>query len=194
MIRRLLLVTGILVLTSSIPAGAHGTGAIHLASKQIPIGGELVLKGEKLGVKEELRLELRGILEKYPVGVVRTDAKEAFSARFTLPPQVPAGAYSLVAIAADGDVGARADLVITAARSAAVTGMGGMPGMDGHEMQEMSGAHATAAMMKLDQVTSPGEWMIIVSFILISVGTGALLLAKSRKTMSDGSSLGAGLG
>lgn len=195
MIRRIILVAATLVLASSMPAGAHGTGAIHLASKQVPVGGDLVLKGEKLGANQELRLELRGILDNYPVGLVRTDAKETFAARLPLPPHVPSGAYSLVAIAADGDVAARADLVVTPTGPAADTGnMAGMPGMAGHGMQEMSGAHATAEMMKLDHVTTPGEWLIIALCILLSVGAGAFLLAKSRKMTLDSGPVEARLG
>ena len=187
MICRVILVAATLILASTVRAGAHGTGAIHLASKQIAVGGDLVMKGEKLGANQELKLELRGILDNYPVGLVHTDAKETFAARLPVPAHAPPGAYSLVAIASDGDVSARTDLVVVApTESAAGTGsmgsmggMPGMPGMAGRGMQEMSGAHATAEMMKLDQVTTRGEWMIIALFILLSAGAGALLLARS---------------
>src|SRR5918911_4427347 len=100
-------------------APAHERGAIHLASSQVPVAGDVVMTGEKLPKSTVLELQLRGTLNNYPFREVRTDAKGAFQARLTLPPDVPAGAYTLVALAPDGDVTARAELVIAPAPSAA---------------------------------------------------------------------------
>lgn len=170
-----------LLFTANATAFAHGGGVIRLASKQVAVGGTLVLTGEKLEKNSDLKLELRGTLDNYPVGEVRTDTAGRFKMSIVLPPHVPAGSYMLAAIAADGDVAARTDLVVGAA-STAMGEMGGMPGMAGHGTQEMPGTHATDEMMVLNRTTTPGEWMVIAAFILLTVGGGAMLLSKSAAT------------
>lgn len=171
--------TALLLATNS-TAFAHGGGVIRLASKQVPVGGTLALTGEKLEKNAQLRLELRGTLDNYPVGEIRTDTAGAFTTSIVLPPHVPAGSYMLAAIGPDGDVDARTDLTISAAGApAAAGGMAGMPGMGGHGTQEMPGMHATGEMMALNRATSGGEWAVIALFLLLAFGGGAMLLAKS---------------
>lgn len=172
-----------LLLAMSTSAFAHPTGGvISLASNQVAVGGTLGLTGEKLEKNSNIKLELRGTLDNYPVGEVKTDTAGKFQMSIVLPPHVPAGAYTLVAIAADGDVTARADLTVGtltgAAGSGPVTGMQGMPGM-GHGTQEMPGMHATDEMMALKRTTSGGEWAFIAAFIIVTFASGAVLLRKA---------------
>lgn len=171
-----------LLLAMSTSAFAHPTGGvISLASSQVAVGGTLGLSGEKLEKNSNIRLELRGILDNYPVGEVKTDTAGKFQMSIVLPPHVPAGAYTLVAVAADGDVAARADLTVGTltggAGSGPVTGMQGMSGMNG--TQGMPGMHATDEMMALKRTTSGGEWAFIVAFIIVMFAGGAVLLRKA---------------
>ncbi len=182
-----------LTLTTSTPAFAHGGGVIRLTSSQVPVGGTMTLSGEKLEKSSNIKLELRGTLDNYPVGEVRTDTAGKFQMSIVLPPHVPAGAYSLVAIAADGDVAARADLTVGTLTGGAgsgpvaampgMTGMTGMTGMNG--TQEMPGMHATDEMMALKRTTSGGEWLFIGAFILVTFAAGALLLRKAAVARHD---------
>lgn len=174
----LALVTGLTLIVVS-PAYPHGEGVIRLASRQVAIGGTIALTGEKLGNNADLRLELRGILDNYPVARIRTDAKGRVSASVTIPPAVPVGSYTLVVIADDGDVAARTDLSVGAAAAVAVAEKG-MP----HMAPDMPGMEATAEMMKIELTTTPGEWAVIAAVILLSFGGGAFLLSRSRRTAS----------
>lgn len=178
-----------LMLAGSTPAFAHGGGVIRLASNHVAVGGKIALIGQKLDKKSNIRLELRGVLDNYPVGEVLTDTAGKFQMRLVLPPHVPAGVYSLVAIAADGDVAARADLTVGmptgGAGSGPATAMPGMPGM-GQGTQEMPGVHATEEMMSLHRSTSPAEVIVIAVFILASFAGAVLLLRKAAKANHSG--------
>jgi hypothetical protein len=168
-----------LLLTIRSPAYPHGVGVIRLGSKQVGVGGTIALKGEKLEKNADLKLELRGILDNYPAGRIRTDANGKVSANVTIPPAVPIGSYTLVAIADDGDVAARTALAVGPA-AAVTAAQEGMP----HMAPEMPGMNATAEMMRIEVTTTPAEWAVIIAVILLSFGGGAFLLFRSRRTAS----------
>lgn len=172
---RSLVVLLVLSLVVSSPALAHGGGVLRLASPTAAVGGSISLTGDKMEKNANLQLELRGTLDNYPVGQVRTDSAGKFRMSIVLPPHVPAGAYSLVAIAPDGDVAARTDLTLTVA--AASTGM-----MGEHGSGAMPAMHATDEMMALHVSTSPAEWLAIAAFLLATVGGGLVLLRRSAVT------------
>lgn len=174
---RALLLAGALLVGSGAVAIAHETGAIHVA-KTVVIGGDLALTGEHLPKNATLQLELRGVLDNYPVGQVHTDTAGLVQARLTLPPHVPTGSYTLVAKTPDGDVTARTLLDIVASAPAAP--MAGMPGM-GDMARQMSGPHATAEMMALERRTSPGEWAVIGAFIIATLVAGLALLRTAAR-------------
>jgi hypothetical protein len=178
-----------LFLAPVIPASAHEVGAIHLSSHQVSVGGSVTVRGEKLPKSEPLTLELRGVLDNYPVGSVHTDTAGAFEMSLTVPQNVPAGPYTLVVIASDGDVTARADLVVGAAATAAAPAAGTAPSGNMADMPGMSGSatsgtgeRATAAVMSIANPTTPGEWLIIWVLILASLAGGIALLRRAAPT------------
>lgn len=166
-----------LVIATSSPLSAHGGGVIRLASPQVGIGGELALSGEKMDKGASLRLELRGILDNYPVGEVKTDAAGKFEMRIALPPRVPAGVYTLVAIGGHGDVAARTTVTVGQAGANAT-----MPGMGDHGMRQMPGMQGSAEMMPLQINTSPREWTVIAAVILLAFGGSVALLRRAVST------------
>jgi len=173
--------TAALVLAPTIPAFAHETGAIHVSSHQVAIGGSVDVRGEKLPKRSALNLELRGVLDNFPVGTVHTDTAGAFQMSLTVPKNVPAGPYTLVVIASDGDVTARADLVVGGTTTAAAgaggtkdTGMAGMPGMGGSEER------ANPAPMQIAHTTTAAEWVVIWTLIVVCVVAGAALVMSSK--------------
>jgi hypothetical protein len=188
---RTLLVAFAVLLALPAAALAHEHGAIHLASSQVRVAGDVALTGEKLPKSTMLQLQLRGTLNTYPLQALRTDAKGTVQARLPLPSDVPAGAYTLVVLAPDGDVVARAELGITPAATASTPAeRSAMPAMAQgasmpHMAQEMSGPHATAEMMALDRSTSPGEWAAIVALIALSAAGGVMLLRKASGTPTE---------
>ncbi len=176
-----------LFLGPTIPASAHETGAIHVSSHQVSVGGSVSVRGEKLPKSEDLALELRGVLDNYPVGKVHTDTAGAFEMSLTVPPSVPAGPYTLVVIASDGDVTARADLVVGAAATAGAPAAGTAPSSSMADMPGMSGSagstgeRANAAAMSIANPTTPGEWLIIWVLTLASVAVGVSLLRVASR-------------
>lgn len=174
----IIMATIAMVLTATVPASAHETGAIHLASSQVPVGGTIDIRGEKLPKSQTLKLQLRGILDTYPLGEAQTDTAGAFHTPFTVPANVPVAQYTVVVIASDGDVTARADLAVVAATTTAsaqpAAGAGSMAGMPG-----MSGEGATAELMHIDQTTTTGQWVVIYTIIALSLIGGMLLLRGS---------------
>ena len=159
---------------------AHGGGVLRVVSKQIPSGGSIQMSGEKLGKNASLRLELRGVLDNYPIGSVRTGPDEKLSASVAIPASVPPGTYTLAAIAADGDVAGRTEVSVDSA-AAVEAAKSGMPHMAGGDMAGMEEMKATADMMKLDIKTTAFEWTVIGLLILLSFAAGAALLARSRR-------------
>lgn len=170
-----------LLVTISAPAFAHEKGAIYLTSKEIRVGGELVLRGERLPKSATLRLQLRGTLETFPLSEVRTNAAGVFQARLASPQEARMGSYTVVVLASDGEVVAQAPLVVIAAPSVA----GEMSPME-HKMMNTSPeatsmAHPSAEMMPVQVATTGAEWAGIVAILALSVGGGlALLLGAVR--------------
>lgn len=171
----------------AVPANAHEKGVIHLASKQLPVGGELVAHGEKLPKSARLRLELRGALATLRLGDVKTDSAGAFQFHVVLPPEARAGSYTVVALASDGDKVAQADLALTPAPAASANVP--MAEMAGHEAMVNapgdSARHPTAEPMNVPVETSGAEWVAIFGFIGLGLAAGAGLLAQARRVESE---------
>lgn len=164
-----------LALTSVTPLAAHETGVIKLSAKQLPVGGALVITGEKMTKGASFRLELRGALRTFSFGRVRADTSGRFELRVTLPPDAGAGVFAVAAVAADGDVSAQADLAVLGTAPAAGGGdMAGMPGMS--SMPGMP--HATAEHMKVPVTTTPEEWTAITIVIVLAALGGFVLLRR----------------
>ena len=184
---RIALVTAILVAGIVAPAVAHETGVIRILSRQVTVGGELMVQGEKLSKNATLRMELRGTLETFQLGEVRTDSTGRFESRTTLPAAVKAGSYTVVVVASDGDVIARADVVVSpAAPMAGMAGMANMAGMAGHagmtDSSSAAAAHPTAEMMSVAANTSGAGWAAIITIIALSAAAGAALLVRARRS------------
>lgn len=153
------------------PVLAHEEGVIHLGAGSVPVGGALDVRGEKLPENSVVRLELRGAFDDLALGDFPTDSTGAFQTRLILPSEAKPGVFAVVAVAPDGDVVARADLLVIAGPSAA-------PG--GHDMRTAH-VQATPEMMDLRRTRSLSEWMFILGLIGFVSGAGlAMLLRGSR--------------
>lgn len=163
----------------SAPALAHENGAIHLASKQVSVGAELSLRGEKLSKNATLRLELRGTLETFPLAEVRTDSAGRFQARFALPAAAKAGTYVVAVLASDGDVVARAELGVVEASPAGDQMTAEEHARMGQPGAATEGPHPTAEPMDLPVTTTLAGWLAIIGLIAASAGLGLALLLRS---------------
>jgi hypothetical protein len=183
--RSALLTVGLVCMMAAFaaPALAHEKGVIRIVSKEVGVGGELVVRGEKLPKSATLRMQLRGTLETFHLAEVRTDTAGRFQARLALPVEVRAGTYTVVVLAPDGDETARADLVVAAQAAHA---MAGTEGMEGHAgMADSAGApgpHPTAEIMKVPVSTSGAEWAAIAAIVVLSAAGGLALLAGARRS------------
>ncbi|MGH7518654.1 MAG: hypothetical protein ACREOC_14505 [Gemmatimonadales bacterium] len=169
-----------LTVAPGVPALAHEEGVLRLGANEIATGGELALRGEKLPKDATIRLELRGTLETFPLAKVRTNATGTFDARLALPLEARAGGYTVVALAPDGDVVARAELTVAAVAPPAASSEE-MGEHDAHgAMNTAPGTtdapHPTAEMMKVPISASVGEWAAIIGFVALSLGAGVVLL------------------
>lgn len=169
--RTFLLGLGLLA-TFAVPAAAHEEGVIHLGSEEVAVGSELTLTGEHLPENATLRLELQGALGTIALAEVRTDSVGGYHGVVALPAAGGPGSYTVVAIAADGDVVARADLVVrpAAAASAAATAPA-----------EAAPPVATAAMMELPVRRGAIEWIGVVAFVVAAVVAGSALLRSASR-------------
>lgn len=168
-----------LLLATSAPLSAHPvSGVLRVASPQLPVGGALVLFGTKFETSTDLRLVLRAALHEYVVGTVKSDAAGAFTATLTLPAGVPAGAYTLLAVAPDGDIGARADVTIVPAAASSLPSMPGMPLVPGMEWPGPM-AQATDRKMPINQSETPLERTIVAALVLLGLGGGVILLRRA---------------
>ncbi len=182
-VRAVVVLTGILALLGA-PVLAHEEGVLRLGSNEVGIGGQLEVRGEKLPKSAALRLELRGTLETFPLAEVRTDARGLFEAKLAVPVEARAGSYTVVALAPDGDIAARAELAVVTA-GPAVAPADGMAEHEGHSAMNTSpGAtevpHPTAEIMKLPVHTTGSELAVIVGIITLSVAGGVALLRGAR--------------
>jgi hypothetical protein len=161
------------------PLFAHEKGVLTIGTKQAAAGDTLRARGSKLAKDAGFRIELRGVLKTYPFGRVRSDTSGGFQMLVPLPADATAGSYTLVAIAADGDVSAQAEFMLTpsVAGGRATIGMPGMgknAGMNGMDMS------ATAAMMDVPPNTSGSERAAIILVLATCAAAGLLLVWSSR--------------
>ncbi len=177
--KRFLSIAAAFVFSVTAVAIAHEHGAIHLSAAEAGVGSTIGVTADHLSKKATFRFELRGVLDTYALPDVKSDTAGKFDTHLNLPPAAAAGSYSLVLIAEDGDISARADLTIVAsapinAVSAVDAAHAAMPGMD---MAAMS--KARKEMMPLTVKTSGAEWIAIVGVMVLCIAGGLALVRQS---------------
>jgi hypothetical protein len=172
--KRLVMPITAALLLGVMPVAAHETGVVKVGSKQVGAGGEVTVRGEKLPKSATMRLELRGALKAFQLGEIKTDAKGEFETNIVVPETTELGNYKLVVLASDGDVTARADLVILAAAPKPTA-------VDHAKMHgTASEPEATDAMMALPLAFSTIEVALIGTFVLAAIAGGLALLRRPR--------------
>ena len=162
------------------PLLAHEMGTIKLSAPQVVVGGSLTLTGSKFTKDHPLKLELRGALATIQLGEVRSDAEGAFTLTITLPADARAGAYSLVVIAEDGDVVARAGLPVLAAAAASEA-----HAAVGHSLAGMAQGQGTAEMMPLPRNGTASQSAAVLGLLALCVVGGSLMVRRARLAEGD---------
>lgn len=99
------------------PAAMHPEAVLKSDRGTVEAGGGIVLRGSQFGASQQYALQLLGALDERDLGEVSSDADGLFNTSVAIPSDVRPGAYQVVAVAPDGDVAARLDVVVTAAGS-----------------------------------------------------------------------------
>lgn len=159
---------GVLEVSAPGRALAHEEGVIHLDPERAAVGSRITIRGEKFGEEVRLEIRLEGILETRRLAEVVTGEEGTFLLELSLPAGAGSGRYSVVAVAPDGDVVARADLEIVAPSEA-----------DGPAGEAEGGPHvATDADMPIETERGAVEWIVILAFFL-ACGLGGLGLLRA---------------
>lgn len=151
------------------PLGGHEEAVLESSATSVPAGGALELQGRDFTGGESYVLRLLGALREYELGEVKPADDGTFSLRLRIPADVVPGSYQLVAVAPDGDVSARLDLVILDAAAAG----------DAHDAH---GAPARPAArddhIRIERSRNGAEWGLIGLLIGLASGLGIGLLRR----------------
>lgn len=150
---------------------AHGGGSVSVAPGSVSSGGDVKVTLKTSG-GSTTKIELRGVLNTYPLGEMKADTAGNASQSFKLPSQAKPGQYTVIAIAADGDVIARADLSIVAESHAAMSGMESS-GMKGGMMM------ASAELMPVPVSRTTAGLAAILLIVVASLAGGFFLLRRT---------------
>ncbi|HWP02153.1 MAG TPA: hypothetical protein VNL96_01735 [Gemmatimonadaceae bacterium] len=151
---------------------AHEKGVLRLGSKVVAAGDTLMVRGEKLPRSAPIGLRLRSALDSLILGTVTTDSSGFLAHPVAIPATVRPGSYTLLAVAADGDIVARAEIVVSAAPSAADSPS------DHRAHTAATGATSTtgARGIPLARESKTYEWVTILLFSALCAVIGARLL------------------
>ena len=166
------LASAVVLLTTTDALNAHEHGVLKLANRELVVGDNVPLVGEKFTHRGSITLFLTGIRGKVRLQQVRTDEKGTFNISLHVPGDLSVGDYRLVAIAPDGDEVASLDVSVTThtATPGPATGM--------------ADAHPTAAPLGLQRARSPWVTGLATLAIALSLIGGTLLLRRPGVTQT----------
>ncbi len=162
---------------ATLPSLAHEKAVLESSRSSVPAGAVLPLDGRDFGEGERYVLRLVGALREYELSEVEADAEGLFSIELAIPGSVTPGAYQVVAVAPDGDVTARLDLVVLKAEAAEPEGAEERPASEA--AQEAAPRVARADEMPIERSRSGLEWGVIGLLIAGAGGLGLGLIKKS---------------
>ena len=175
----------VLLLLTAVVAQAHGT-SVKLDKQSAAPGETVMVKGEGISANGEIKLSLRG-MQDYELGTVRGDEHGRFEQKITLPTEIHAGDYSVVA---EGEKTASARLKIVASQGGHMGEMQlppasqeherGMPGM----MEKVS--DAKPGPMEVERPGGGREALARWAIVLVSLLAGLGLRRSRRRTTTSG--------
>lgn len=156
-------------------AGATDPGATLKSSvKSIEAGDEMPLRGEEFLAGETVQIVLQSALTEYDLRSVTAEEGGVFQIDLEIPGHVRPGEYRLVAVASDGDIAARLDLMVVAAETAHDETAADGSEEHGDGMDDM----AMADDFPIERSRAGLEWGLI--FLLVGLaGTGGVALLRS---------------
>lgn len=170
-IRTILLLGG----TATLAGATHPEATLKSETTRVAAGASWSVTGEEFLAGQKVQLMLQGALAEYPLREVQATDAGTLSLSLEIPATVRPGAYSLVAIADDGETVARLDVTIDAASPVA---------MAEHEIaDERDAGHggmteARADEMPIERSRASLEWGVIGLLIGLAGGFGLSLVRR----------------
>jgi len=159
------------LLWTAAPTAVHDEGVLESDQTSVAARGEIAVRGKEFEEEETYTLRLLGALNEYDLGSVKSDGEGRFHLDILIPADVRPAEYQIVAIAADGDVGARLDVTVSAAVRAGAEAAA--EHADEHdEMADMDEHGATAEEITIERDRSGIGWAVIGLLIGAAGGLG----------------------
>jgi len=159
------------LMAGAAPAAVHEEGVLESDQTSVGAGGQIAVRRKEFEEEETYTLRLLGALNEYDLGSVKSDGEGRFHLDILIPAGVRPAEYQIVAIAADGDVGARLDVTVSAAAPAGAADAA--EAADEHdEMADMDEHGATADEITIERDRSGIEWAVIGLLIGAAGGLG----------------------
>lgn len=157
-------------------AAVHDKGILRLADRRLVAGDTLRVSGEKFSKRASLVMLLVGASGRTRLAEIRTDSAGLFRITPAVPADLPAGAYRLIVVAADGDeVGALDVEIVLATQRAHPAGHGN------------GSAEPSAVPLSLERARNP--WVTgaaALGIVLAFIGGALLLRPSAKKTIISG--------
>jgi hypothetical protein len=157
----------LVALAVSVPStgSAHPKGRLVLADRILSAGTTVGVSGLRLPPRSTVRLALAGAAGRVELAAVQTDSAGAFADSVAVPSGTSAGAYRLVALAADGDEVASLAVEVREAASAAA-GHGAESSIGRHQAAEPSREDLSLARARSPWVTALAAGLAAVALAL----------------------------
>lgn len=149
----------------------HGKGVLKLADRRLVAGDSVRVSGEKFPKAANLTMLLVGLPGRTRVMQIRSDSAGRFRVAPVVPADLPAGAYRLIVVAADGDEVGALDVEIVPATERR------RPAARSDETAEPS-----AEPLSLERARSPWVTGGTLAGIVLAVVVGGLQLRRRHIT------------
>ncbi len=157
--------------------GAHPEATLKSDVSSVTAGGTLPLSGSEFVAGEGYALRLLGALSEYDLlDEVMPNAEGLFTIQVEIPRDVRPGEYQVIAVAPDGDVSARLDLMVLAAMPEE-THDAESQADDGAMAHDEGGARADE--ISIERSRSGIEWGAIGLLIGVAGGFGVGLVRRA---------------
>jgi hypothetical protein len=152
------------------PALGHEDAVLEADRSVATAGDRVILAGREFAAGGKYGLRLVGALDEHDLGSARADSAGRFRIEVSVPSETRPGRYRLVAVAADGDLVARAEIQVVTEIEKRATPAGGVDADHG------GGGAARADELHLERSRSFTELGLIVVILGSAAGLGFSLL------------------
>lgn len=158
----------------------HPEGTLKLASRVLVAGTEIELEGKEFQDGAALKIFLVGLAGRIELTAVTADSVGEFTTTLSIPDDLEAGGYRLVAVADDGDEVATLNVEIRPAESTMTASNDDVEDDDLGNEEHSEGTEPSARHMELDRAQSPLVRGGAIVGIILALAAGGMLLRTAR--------------